>query len=94
MRETRVHEYRIDEPVTRRHRRAVVEERRVADHDRRARRVADHDLERAARLPAEQDRERREVGVSPAHDAASLRSGNRYGVVVVVVADLAVESTL
>ena len=38
-RETRRHEVGVDEPVPRRHRSAVVEERRVADHDRRAGRV-------------------------------------------------------
>ena len=43
-----------DQPVAGRHRRAVVEQGRVADHDRAPSRVADHHLERALGISAEQ----------------------------------------
>jgi len=59
----------IDEPVPRRHRRPVVEERSVADHDRRAGRVADGNLECAARHSTEQGGERDEVGIGGRHAA-------------------------
>ncbi len=50
----RLHGRWSDEPVARRHRRAVVEQCRVADHDRVADVVAHDDLERAGRLPPQQ----------------------------------------
>ena len=43
-------EFAVDQPVARRHRRSVVEQRRVPDHDRPAVCVANDDRERGARL--------------------------------------------
>ena len=87
MRDDARHELGIDEPEARRHRRAVVEERRVADHDRLAGRVAHDDLERAARLPAEQHRERRDVGLGGRHAGRVYEVVRLWSVVVVVVAE-------
>ena len=56
-----------DQPVPRRHGRAVVEVWCVADDDRRARFVADHDLERAGRLAAEQLSDRRSIDLVGDH---------------------------
>ena len=50
-----------DQPVARRHRRAVVEQRRVAEHDGIAVGVAHHDLERTLRLAPEQFADRGDV---------------------------------
>ena len=55
--------------------------------------VAHDDLERAARFAAEQNRERREIGLVADMSERVYEAGIAYGVVVVVVAD-DVESTL
>ena len=52
-----------DQPVAGRHRRAVVEQRRVAEDDGRAVGVADDDLEVALDRPAEQGRDRGSIGL-------------------------------
>ena len=72
----------IDEPVTRGHRRAVVEERSVANDDWLARGTANDNLEGGARRPTEQLRERSDVLGGGRHAAESMKG--RYGAVVVL----------
>ena len=56
-----------DQPVPRRHGRAVIEAWCVADDDRRTCFVPDHDLERAGRLAAEQLSHRRSIDLVGDH---------------------------
>ena len=56
-----------DQPVPRRHGRAVIEAWCVADDDRRTCFVPDHDLERAGRLAAQQLSDRRSIDLVADH---------------------------
>jgi len=66
----------VDEPEASRHRCAVVEQWRVADHDGFSVRAPYDDVERRARRPAEQLREVLHIGVRRRH-GFSLRNGGR-----------------